>query len=54
MFHILDTNIVSELVRNPRESAAMVLAERSDMEIATSVIVQGELRYGCHKRDRID
>ncbi len=50
MFRLLDTNIIGELVRNPRGPAAMILAERSDMDIATSVIVEGELRCGCRKK----
>ena len=38
------------MVRNPRRSAATALSERDDTEVATSVIVAGELRYGCHKK----
>ena len=44
---VLDTNIISDLVRNPRGESARRLAEVADAEIATSVIVAGELRYGC-------
>ena len=47
---LLDTNIVSDLVRNPRGQAASRLAEVGDGDIATSVIVAGELRYGCLKK----
>lgn len=46
---VLDTNIVSDLVRNPQGPAAARLAEVGDADIATSVIVAGELRYGCRK-----
>jgi tRNA(fMet)-specific endonuclease VapC len=44
---VLDTNIISDLVRNPRGESSRRLAEVADAEIATSVIVAGELRYGC-------
>lgn len=44
---VLDTNIISDLVRNPRGRAAARLAEVGDGAIATSVVVAGELRYGC-------
>lgn len=47
---ILDTNIVRDLVRNPRGLAAGRLAEVGEDDIATSVIVAGELRYGCLKK----
>jgi tRNA(fMet)-specific endonuclease VapC len=46
---VLDTNIISDLVRNPRGQAAARLAEVGDGDIATSVVVAGELRYGCLK-----
>ena len=46
---LLDTSIISDLVRNPRGQAASRLAEVGDGDIATSVIVAGELRYGCLK-----
>jgi len=47
---LLDTNIVSDLVRNPGGRAAARLAEVGDGDIATSVIVAGELRYGCLRK----
>jgi tRNA(fMet)-specific endonuclease VapC len=47
---VLDTNIISDLVRNPGGQAAARLADVGDDDIATSVIVAGELRYGCLKR----
>ena len=50
MSDLLDTNVISDLVRNPGGSAAIVLAEQGDTGIATSAIVAGELRYGCQKK----
>jgi tRNA(fMet)-specific endonuclease VapC len=47
---LLDTNIISDVVRNPAGSVANRLAEVGDHDIATSVIVAGELRYGCLKK----
>jgi tRNA(fMet)-specific endonuclease VapC len=50
MMFMLDTSIISDLVRNPGGQAAERLAEVGDGDIATSVIVAGELRYGCLKK----
>ncbi len=47
---LLDTNIISDMVRNPQGAAASRLALVGDMGVATSVIVAGELRYGCLKK----
>ena len=55
MIHLMDTNIIGDLVRIPQESAAVILAERNGMDMVTSVIVEDELRYGCRKKgsDRV-
>jgi tRNA(fMet)-specific endonuclease VapC len=45
---MLDTNIVSDLIRNPQGKAAKHIARAGD-EICTSIIVAAELRYGCAK-----
>jgi tRNA(fMet)-specific endonuclease VapC len=47
---VLDTNIISDLVRHPAGQAAARLSEVGDEDVATSVIVAGELRYGCLRR----
>jgi tRNA(fMet)-specific endonuclease VapC len=47
---MLDTSIISDLVRNPGGQAAARLAEIGDGDVATSVIIAGELRYGCRKK----
>jgi tRNA(fMet)-specific endonuclease VapC len=44
---MLDTNIISDLVRNPQGKAAKRIAKVG--EICTSIIVAAELRYGCAK-----
>ena len=45
---MLDTNIVSELVRNPAGPAAQ-RARTAGSAVCVSVIVAAELRYGCAK-----
>jgi tRNA(fMet)-specific endonuclease VapC len=47
---LLDTNIVSDLVRNPQGVAAQRIAEVGEAQICTSVIVAAELRYGAAKK----
>jgi tRNA(fMet)-specific endonuclease VapC len=46
---MLDTNIISDLIRNPRGKAAKRIARVGEDNICTSVIVAAELRYGCAK-----
>src|ERR1700720_454904 len=46
---MLDTNIVSDLIRNPQGKVAKRIAKLGEGNICTSVIVAAELRYGCAK-----
>jgi tRNA(fMet)-specific endonuclease VapC len=46
---MLDTNIISDLIRNPQGKAARRLARVGEGSICTSIIVAAELRYGCAK-----
>ncbi len=46
---MLDTNIVSELIRNPTGQAAQRARAAGDA-VCVSVIVAAELRYGCAKK----
>jgi tRNA(fMet)-specific endonuclease VapC len=46
---MLDTNIVSDLIRNPQGKAAQRIAKVGEDRVWTSVIVAAELRYGCAK-----
>ncbi len=48
--YLLDTNIVSDLVRHPQGRAAMKIAEVGEDAVATSIIVAAELRYGAAKK----
>jgi tRNA(fMet)-specific endonuclease VapC len=47
--YMLDTNIISELIRNPQGRAAKRIAKVGEDNICTSIIVAAELRYGCAK-----
>jgi tRNA(fMet)-specific endonuclease VapC len=47
---LLDTNIISDLVRNPSGLAAQRIAQVGEDSVATSVVVAGELLYGCAKK----
>ncbi len=48
--YLLDTNVISELVKNPRGKAAKRIARIGEDNICTSIIVAAELRYGCAKK----
>jgi tRNA(fMet)-specific endonuclease VapC len=47
--YLLDTNIISDLLRNPQGRAARRIARTDEKSICTSIIVAAELRYGCAK-----
>ncbi|NTH16697.1 type II toxin-antitoxin system VapC family toxin [Agrobacterium rhizogenes] len=48
--YMLDTNIVSELVRNPHGVVARRIAEVGPDAVCVSIITAAELRYGCAKK----
>jgi tRNA(fMet)-specific endonuclease VapC len=50
MPYLLDTNMVSELVRNPQGSVTERIRAVGETEVATSVVVAAELRFGAAKR----
>lgn len=47
--YLLDTNILSDLVRNPRGPVAQHIARVGSEQICTNVIVACELRFGARK-----
>ena len=47
---LLDTNILSDLIRHPQGVIAVRIAEVGEKSIATSIIVAGELRFGAARR----
>lgn len=48
--YLLDTNIVSDLVRNPQGAVARRIARVGEDKVCTSIIVACELRYGAEKK----
>jgi len=49
MRYLLDTNIISDLIRNPSGKAARRVAKVGEDSVCTSIVVAAELRYGCIK-----
>ena len=58
--YLLDTNILSDLIRHPQGTVASRIAAAGEQTVSTSIIVAAELRYGANKSgsrklaDRID
>ncbi|NKJ07723.1 type II toxin-antitoxin system VapC family toxin [Rhizobium sp. SG741] len=48
--YLLDTNIISDIIRNPFGPVARRIEDVDPKEICTSIIVASELRYGCAKK----
>ena len=48
--YLLDTNILSQLVRQPQGVVAQRIADVGDANVLTSIIVACEVRYGVAKR----
>lgn len=51
MRYLLDTNIVSDLVRNPQGRVMHRIREVGEAQVCTSIIVAAELRYGAAKKE---
>lgn len=57
---LLDTNVLSQLIRDPRGPIAQRLEATGDAQVLTSVVVASELRFGARKKgssvltDRVD
>lgn len=47
---LLDTNILSDLIRHPQGVIAARIAQVGEEAVATSIVVAGELRYGAERR----
>jgi len=50
MRYLLDTNIVSDLVRNPQGKVAQHIRRVGEAQVCTSIVVSAELRYGATKK----
>ncbi len=58
--YLLDTNMLSDLVRNPQGAVATRITAAGEDSVCTSIVVAAELRYGAVKSgseklaDRVD
>ena len=58
--YLLDTNILSDLIRDPQGTVAKRIASVGEATVCTSIVVAAELRFGAEKSgsrklaDRID
>ena len=50
MRYLLDTNIISDLVRNPQGRITQRIRKIGEAQVCTSIIVAAELRYGSAKK----
>lgn len=50
MRYLLDTNIVSDLIRHPQGRIAQQIRKVGEARVCTSIIVAAELRYGAAKK----
>ena len=50
MRYLLDTNVVSDLIRNPQGRVAEHIRRVGEAQVCTSIIVAAELRYGAAKK----
>lgn len=50
MRFMLDTNTISDMIRNPAGKAASAMVREGDAAVCTSIVVASELRYGCARK----
>ncbi|NBC15002.1 MAG: PIN domain-containing protein [Gammaproteobacteria bacterium] len=48
--YLLDTNILSDLIRHPAGRIRDYIAERGEESVCTSIVVAAELRFGAAKK----
>jgi tRNA(fMet)-specific endonuclease VapC len=53
MGFLLDTNILSDLIRNPQGRVAARIRAVGETQVCTSIIVAAELRYGAAKKGSV-
>jgi len=53
MRYLLDTNIVSDLVRDPQGAVVDHIRRVGEARVCTSIIVAAELRYGAAKKGSV-
>jgi tRNA(fMet)-specific endonuclease VapC len=49
--YLLDTNILSDLIRQPQGVIAECIARVGESNVCTSIVVSAELRYGARRRN---
>lgn len=49
--YLLDTNILSDLIRQPQGTIAEYIARVGENNVCTSIVVAAELRYGARRRN---
>ena len=50
MLYLLDTNIISDVIRNPQGRVTDRIRKLGEEQIATSIIVAAKLRYGAARK----
>ena len=50
MLYLLDTNIISDLIRNPHGKIAARVQKKDQASLCTSIIVAAEMWFGAAKR----
>jgi tRNA(fMet)-specific endonuclease VapC len=50
MRYLLDTNVVSDLIRNPQGRVTEQIRRIGEEKVCTSIIVAAELRYGATRK----
>ena len=48
--HLLDTNILSDLIRYPQGAVAKRIAGQGEATVCTSLIAAAEIRCGCARK----
>lgn len=48
--YMLDTNIISELIRNPRGPVTKRIEKEGETSVCTGIVVAAELRFGAEKK----
>lgn len=48
--YLLDTNIISDIVKNPQGKVASKITSAGNAKVCTSIIVASEIRFGAKKR----
>ena len=51
LVYLLDTNILSDLIRNPQGPVMRRIATFGEESVCTSIVVASEMRFGAEKRN---